>query len=107
MRLALGLEPVTGMRTQAERDVRGALLLDKIAEAEKVEVTSEEVDEEIGKMAEYYRNEGNATPLATLQTFAWACDRGDIEAVQRPDKVISEWVVASYRQGTQELKIEN
>ena len=43
------------MRTQAERDVRGAMLLDKIAEAEKVEVTSEEVDEEIGKMAEYYR----------------------------------------------------
>jgi hypothetical protein len=35
------------------------------------------------KMAEYYCNEGNATPLATLQTFAWACDRGDIETVQR------------------------
>ncbi|HEY8996224.1 MAG TPA: hypothetical protein VIM71_16275 [Lacunisphaera sp.] len=35
------------------------------------------------KMAEYYRNEGNVTPLATLQTFAWACDRGDIETVQR------------------------
>lgn len=43
------------MRTQAERDVRGAMLLDKIAEAEKVEVTKEEVDEEIAKMAEYYR----------------------------------------------------
>jgi hypothetical protein len=28
-----------------------------------------------------YRNEGQATPLATLQTFAWACDRGDNEAV--------------------------
>jgi len=34
-------------------------------------------------MAEYYRNEGNATPLATLQTFAWACDRGDVETVGR------------------------
>jgi hypothetical protein len=34
-------------------------------------------------MAEYYRNEGNATPLATLQTFAWACDRGDTETVGR------------------------
>jgi trigger factor len=43
------------MRTQAERDVRGAMLLDKIAEAENVEVTQEEIDEEIGKMAEYYR----------------------------------------------------
>jgi hypothetical protein len=35
------------------------------------------------RMAEYYRNEGNATPLATLQTFAWACDRGDTETVGR------------------------
>ena len=43
------------MRTQAERDIRGAILLDKIAAAEKVEVVDGEVDEEIGKMAEYYR----------------------------------------------------
>jgi len=33
--------------------------------------------------AEYYRNEGNATPQAALQTFAWACDRGDTETVNR------------------------
>jgi trigger factor len=43
------------MRTQAERDVRGAMLLEKIGEAERVEVSKEEIDEEIGKMAEYYR----------------------------------------------------
>lgn len=43
------------MQSQAERDVRGAMLLEKIAEAEKVEVSTVEVDEEIGKMAEYYR----------------------------------------------------
>jgi trigger factor len=43
------------MQTQAERDVRGAMLLEKIAEAEKVNISKEEVDEEIGKMAEYYR----------------------------------------------------
>jgi trigger factor len=43
------------MRSQAERDVRGALLLDKIAEAEKVEVTDAEVEEEIRKLAEHYR----------------------------------------------------
>lgn len=30
-----------------------------------------------------YRNEGQATPLATLQTFAWACDRGDAGAMAR------------------------
>lgn len=43
------------MRTQAERDVRGAILLDKIAEAEKVEIPDADVDAEIAKMAEYYR----------------------------------------------------
>ncbi len=43
------------MRGQAERDVRGAMLLEKIAELENVEVTNEEVDEEIGQMATYYR----------------------------------------------------
>src|SRR5947209_5516300 len=24
-----------------------------------------------------YRNEGQATPIAALQTYAWACDHGD------------------------------
>lgn len=43
------------MRGQAERDVRGAMLLEKIAEAENITVAIEEVDEEIGKLAEYYR----------------------------------------------------
>ncbi|MGB2750720.1 MAG: trigger factor [Pyrinomonadaceae bacterium] len=46
------------MKQQAERDVRGAMLLDKVAEIAKVEVADAEVDEEITKMAEYYR----ATP---------------------------------------------
>ena len=44
------------MRTQAERDVRGAMLLEKIGEAENVDVSKAEVDEEIGKMAEYYHS---------------------------------------------------
>ena len=43
------------MQSQAERDVRGAMLLEKIAELENVEVTTEEVDEEIQQMANYYR----------------------------------------------------
>lgn len=43
------------MRQQAERDVRGAMLLDKVAEIEKVEIEDVEVDEEIGKMAAYYK----------------------------------------------------
>ncbi len=43
------------MRTQAERDVRGAMLLEKIAELEKIEIADAEIEEEIGKMAEYYK----------------------------------------------------
>ncbi len=54
------------MRTQAERDVRGAMLLDKIAEAEKVSVSQEEIDEEVGKLAEYYRS----TPEEVLESLA-------------------------------------
>ncbi len=43
------------MRGQAERDIRGALLLEKIAELEKVEVSDAEVGEEIERMASHYR----------------------------------------------------
>ena len=43
------------MRGQAERDVRGAMLLEKVAELENVQVSDEEIDGEIGRMAEYYR----------------------------------------------------
>ena len=63
------------MRTQAERDVRGALLLDKIAEMEKVEVSTEEVDEEISKLAEYYR----ASPEEVRESLAKQGGPGAIE----------------------------
>jgi trigger factor len=43
------------MRGQAEKDVRGALLLEKIAELENVEVSSAEIAEEIQRIADYYR----------------------------------------------------
>ena len=46
------------MRSQAERDVRGAILLDRVAEAENVEVSDAEIEEEIAKIAAQYR----ATP---------------------------------------------
>ena len=45
----------TQMRSQAERDVRGAMLLEKVAEMENVDVTGEEVAAEIERMAQYYR----------------------------------------------------
>jgi trigger factor len=43
------------MRTQAERDVRGAMLLEKVAELENAEVSGEEIAAEIESMANYYR----------------------------------------------------
>lgn len=41
------------MLPQAEREVRGALLLDKIAEVENIEVSPEEINEEIENIAKY------------------------------------------------------
>ncbi len=45
----------TQMQGQAERDVRGAMLLEKVAELENVEISDAEVNEEIEQMAKYYR----------------------------------------------------
>ncbi|CAN5863641.1 trigger factor [soil metagenome] len=45
----------TQMQGQAERDVRGAILLEKVAELENVEISDEEVNEELERMAQYYR----------------------------------------------------
>ena len=43
------------MRSQAEKDVRGAMLLERIAEMEKIEISDEEVNEELMRIAEHYR----------------------------------------------------
>lgn len=42
------------MKGQAARDVRGAMLLEKVAELENVEVSDEDVQNEIEMMANYY-----------------------------------------------------
>ena len=42
------------MRGQAARDVRGAMLLEKVAELENVEVSSDEISAEIEEMSKYY-----------------------------------------------------
>lgn len=54
------------MRMQAERDVTGAMLLEKIADLENVEVSQEEVDEEIERMAQHY----NTTPEQIRQSLS-------------------------------------
>lgn len=43
------------MRGQAERDVRGAMLLEKVAEMENIDVTGDDINEEIMRIAGYYR----------------------------------------------------
>lgn len=101
------------MQTQAERDVRGAMLLEKIAEAEKVEVSKEEVDEEITKMAGYYRT----TPEEVLtklerQGGTSAIEnnlrtRKSIEALVAKAKVVDgEWIDESAAEAAGESKEE-
>ena len=43
------------MRQQGERDVKAAMLLDEIAKKENVAVSDEELNEELQRMADYYR----------------------------------------------------
>lgn len=101
------------MQTQAERDVRGAMLLEKIAEAEKVEVSKEEVDEEIAKMAGYYRTtpeevrtklerQGGTSAIENnLRT------RKSIEALVAKAKVVDgEWIDESAAEAAGESKEE-
>ena len=45
------------MRPMAEQTVRSAILLSEIAHAENLEVTDEEVEEELKKLAEQYQME--------------------------------------------------
>lgn len=86
------------MKSQAERDVRGAILLEKIAEEEKIEVSQAEFDEELGKLADHYK----ATPDEFLEMLKkqggentiWnnLKTRKSIEAIVSKAKVVDkEW----------------
>lgn len=101
------------MQTQAERDVRGAMLLEKIAEAEKVTVSKEEVEEEIGKMAEYYR----ATPEELRKSLEQQGGEGTIQNNLRTRKSIEaliakakvtdgEWIDEKAAEAVSETKEE-
>lgn len=87
------------LKSQAERDVRGAMLLEKVAEAEKVDVSDSEVDDEIGKLAVHYRTTpdeirlslekqgGTGTIYNNLRT------RKSIEAlIAKANVVEGEWI---------------
>lgn len=70
-------------REAAARFARDANATNAAATSRADPVAGPETNAMAPRPAEYYRNEGNATPRAALQTFAWACDRGDVDAVSR------------------------
>jgi trigger factor len=101
------------MRTQAERDIRGQLLLEKIAEQENVEVSEAEVNEEIMRMAHYYRTTpeeiraslaqqgGDANISNSLRT------RKAVEAIVGNAKITDgEWVSENQPQAAPEEEVE-
>ncbi|MEZ5306787.1 MAG: trigger factor [Pyrinomonadaceae bacterium] len=65
----------TQMREQATRDIRGALLLERIATIENLEVTETDIEEEISKMAEHY----NAT---VEQIKSFLASRGEVASIE-------------------------
>lgn len=100
------------MRQQAERDVRGAMLLDKVAEDAKVDVADSEVDEEIAKMAEYYRSSAEEI-RESLEKQGGGIDsiknnlktRKSIEAIIEKAKVTEgDWIDESLAQPEAEEK---
>lgn len=71
-------------RPEAEKDVRGALILERIAESEKIEVADEEVDALIREMAESQRETPAA--LKTRLTREGGLDR--IKSTRRNQKAL-------------------
>lgn len=103
----------TQMRTQAERDIRGALLLEKIAQQENIEVSDEEVNEEIERIAHYYR----ATPEQIRESLAQQGGdvnisnslrtRKAVEAIVKNAKITDgEWVSENQPQAAPEEEVK-
>jgi trigger factor len=79
-------------RDAAVNDVKAELLLDRIASAEKIEVTDEEVEKEIAAMAE--RSGESATALRARLTKQGALD--SMKSKLRSNKTI-EWLYSNSR----------
>ncbi len=102
------------MRGQAERDVRGAMLLEKIAELENLKVSADEVTEEIERMAHYYHTtpEEIRASLAQQQVGEENITNGlrtrkSIEALVENAKVIDgEWIDETQPQVQTEAETE-
>ncbi len=78
----------TQMRGQAERDVKGALLLEKVADSENVEINEEEVTEEINLMAQQYR----VTPEEIRASLKQQGGEANIESSLRTRKAVEALV---------------
>jgi trigger factor len=79
-------------RDKAINDVKAELLLDRIATAEKIEATDEDVEKELATLAE--RSGESATALRARLTKQGALDR--MKSKLRSDKVI-EWLYRTSR----------
>jgi len=79
-------------RARAIADVKAELILDRIATAEKVEVTEEDLDQEIRELAE--RSGESATALRARLTKQGALDR--MKSKLRSDRTI-EWLYRTTR----------
>lgn len=82
----------TRQRDRAVADVKAELLLDRIAEAEKIEVTDEDVDKELAALAE--RSGESATSLRARLTKQNALDR--MKSKLRSDKTL-DWLYRTAR----------
>jgi trigger factor len=92
---AVNVDWVTLRRNQRDRavnDVKAELLLDRIATAENIEATDEDVEKEIATLAE--RSGESATAIRARLTKQGALDR--IKSKLRSDKTI-EWLYRSSR----------
>ncbi len=78
---------------RAVDDVKAELLLDKIAGAEKIDATDEEIDKEIEHLAQHQGNE-SATALRARLTKQGALDR--MKAQLRSNKTL-EWLYSNAR----------
>jgi trigger factor len=92
---AVNVDWVSLRKRQHDRavdDVKAELLLDRIADAEKIEATNEDVEKEIGTLAE--RSGESATALRARLTKQGALDR--MKSKLRSDKTI-EWLYRNTR----------
>lgn len=68
----------TPAKTSGDRGKKGGPPAGLLNEVPKEEVVT------LSRLAKpTYRNEGQATPAAALQTLAWACDRGDMATMEK------------------------